>query len=246
MRKLLLLAALAASQCFGATFTNVQGCNGSGSLSASCTLGANVTGGNLLVVITRDGDAIPGGATPTLSSTGVTCSWTLAVPVLWTNAPMSGDFDTTMYYCLPASSGSMTVEVTWSESSLNFVDLAVAEYSTTNGWKIPTLDQEAAQANASSTNCTSGTTPATSSANDLLVGACVTWDAAETWGPVSGWTNSSTSSRNTLGWYDSSTTTTGAQTWSMTMGTATANTGLVAAFQPRDTPPPVPMMPGVY
>lgn len=213
------------------TITFVQGCVNSASSTGTvtCPMGSSIISGNLLNVSSKVGlDA----AQPTVtfsSSSGVSCTWVSAVAVT-ANTGTGGPFYDAMATCLVPSTGTETVQVAWTGSE-SFVDIRVAEYHTSTSWKSPALDQSTSHATTTAgTTCTTGTTPATSNTYDLVVANCDTWNAAQTWGAVSGWTNRATASRNTAGSYDKSVTSTGTQTFSDTSITSDISTGMIAAF----------------
>ena len=210
------------------TITYVQGCVGNASgASATCAMPGNVTAGNLLVVTSKT-DGVSVTAFTATSSAGVTCTWTSAGVAQHTVSNFAGG----MAYCVVPSTGAQTVQVTATGGSGSFTDIAVAEYSSSSGWAASPLDVFTSSVNtASSTSCPSGTTSATTNANDLVFGACMTWNAGQTWGAVSGFTNRAASSRNTTGAYDKTVTSTGTQSFTGVLSASDISIGFVAAFK---------------
>lgn len=216
----------------GPTITYVQGCvNLASATTVTCALGSNVTSGNLLVVVSKAQNNSGTGTPAFTSSAGVSCTWVQAVPVtlIGTGTP----FDATMYTCLVPSTGAQTVSVTWTGTTGGpFTDLTVAEYSTSTSWNSTVLDQQASSLNsASTTSCVTGTTSATTNANDLVVAVAENFNAGQTWGALAGFTNRAASSRNTVGFYDKVVTATGTQSTTIPLSAADSSTGMIAAFR---------------
>lgn len=195
------------------------------SSSPTCAGYASVTSGDLLVV-TASGQN--GG--PYITSTGAgACTWTPVTGIF--NA--TGHFQTWMWYCIVPSSGATTITATQVNGSFEIIGLA--EYSSTTGWQTPAYDQVSLGQNlASATPCSTGTSPAMTNANDLIVAICQTWNISETWGAVSGYTNRAGSSLagigDDLGWYDKTVTAAATQSWSKAITSDTTN-AIVAGFR---------------
>lgn len=209
------------------TITRVQACvNSAVSATVNCVMGSNIASGNLLVVTSKTGSATV--ATPVItSSAGVACTWNTVA----TSTNVLAAFTGTLGYCNIPSGGAETVTLTWSGPVGTFTDIAVAEYHTTNTWVSPALDVSANLVNSTpSTTCSSGTSGATSNANDLVVGLCECFNSAQTWGAATGYTNYAAASRNTTGWYDKVVTSTGTQSFSTTI-ISDISWGIVAAFK---------------
>lgn len=212
----------------GPAFTYVQGCvNNAAAGSVTCAMGSNITSGNLLVVSSKSAGA--GAITFTVSSSaGVACTWSNAQSL---QHGIEG-FSAVLAYCRVPSTGAQTVQVTATGSSGSFTDIAVAEYSSATGFAASPLDASSSSSNSpASTSCASGTTGATTNANDLVVGTCMTWNAGQTWGAVTDYTNRAASSRNTLGFYDKAVTSTGTQSFTGVLSASDNSMGFVAAFK---------------
>ncbi len=216
----------------GPTISSVQGCvnSASSSLTATCAMGSSITSGNLLVVTSKTENTTGTGTISVTSSSGVSCTWVQAVGSI----PVSSGsgFNTAMYTCNIPSTGAETIQVTWSGTTgPNFTDIAVTEYQTSTSWKATVLDQsQFAYGSTSTTSCATGTTSATTNANDLIIAISQNFNSAETWGSLAGWTNRAASSRNTTGWYDQVVTSTGAQSATIPFSAADTCTGMIAAF----------------
>jgi hypothetical protein len=220
MKKVLLLMVLLSARLAHATY--VQGVVNSASAAAVTAPAITVTSGDVIVVASKS-QASATGSTVVVSSTGVTCTWQFATD---TQAPNNPSWDTTfsstVAYCLVASGGSMTITATWTiTAGGGFTDIGVAEESPGTGFVFsgPFLQDQISSFNPGGavTTCTSGTTAATTNANDLLIGVCVNFNTAQTYGAATGFTLRSASSRNTLGFYDATVSATGAQTFTTTV-----------------------------
>lgn len=213
------------------TVSFVNGCVGNASsLTTNCTL--TWTSGNLLVAASKT-ENTSGTAAPVFTSTsGANCPWVRAMPP--TAIATGSGFNSTMYTCILAGSGSQTVTITWSGTTgANFTDLSVSQWSTTSTWNNPVLDRAINNSNTTSTtSCPTGTTGlATQNANDLLIAVCQNFNNAQTWGALTGWTNRATSSRNTLGLYSKAVTSTGTQSTTVPLSAADQSQGMLIALQ---------------
>jgi hypothetical protein len=206
-----------------ATTSYVQGCvSSAGAASVTCALGS-ITAGNKLLVISKN-SSVFGPALTVGSSAGVSCSWTTLRAAL----DASTSYSYGIAYCDIPSSGAETVQVSWTGSgNTGFADIAVAEYSSSTGFVAGSDGFNFFSAPSSTTTCSSGSI--TTTGTDAVVGACLSWNAANTWGAVGGYTQRATSSRNTTGWYDASPAA-GSQSFSATVASDTV-TGLIVGFK---------------
>lgn len=212
----------------------VQGCvNSASAASVTCALSSNGTGGNLLVVTSKtEGTSSATPATLTASSSsGVSCTWS---KVGSASAFQIGSnyASAQIAYCVLPSSGSETVQASWTgTTSGSFTDITVAEYSNATGWAASPLDVSLAASSGLTTTCAVGPTSTTTNANDLVIGVCMNWSATQTWGTATGYTNRSTASRSTTGFYDKSVTTIGTQSFSTTLSSGDVDLAMIATFR---------------
>lgn len=229
MKNLLALVIVLCAMPAMATVTYVQGSVGTGSLNVStCAMGSNVTAGDLLVVTSKVASTATGATLAISDTTGAT--WTNLTPV-WNNA--TAGFSSSVGWAIAGSTAADTVTVTWSGGTLaGFVDCTVAEYGSTLGWNSSTLDVSTSAFSATAgTSCASGTSAATTNANDLVIGVCFNFNVAQTYGSVAGYTFESASSRNTTGFYDQPVTSTGTQSITVPVTSDTWTSFVVALKQ---------------
>jgi hypothetical protein len=212
----------------------VQGCvNSSGTGAVTCAMGSSIKTGDLLVVTTK-------GDFPTLSvttSAGVSCTWNqIFGQTLFTIASDGSAANVAQYYCNVPSTGAETVIASWSGAGssygANFADIEVTEYSNASGFVLGGLDRTSSAVinDPGGSTCSTGTTGTLTQANELVIATCNTWNSAQTWGAVAGYTNRATSSRNTSGWYDKSVSSTSGVSWSKTI-TSDDSVGFIATFK---------------
>lgn len=211
----------------GSTSTYIQGCvEDASAATTNCTTGSDVTAGNLLVVASKTGSQ---GLPVSYTITGAGCTWSQLTII----ADATGeDMATNIGYCIVPTTTTGTITVTWAGGGLDstFTDIAVAEYSGSAGWNATPLDQSVETATATSTSCPSGTTSATTNADDLVVGVAFNFNQAQTYGAVAGYTFRSASSRNTTGYYDKDVSSTGTQSITVPIASDICN-GMLAAFK---------------
>lgn len=214
------------------TLTFVQGSNSS-SASANTTtvaMGSALGAGNLLVCVSEV-EATSGPNTSVFSSSsGASLTWSS----IGSAGQVSVTFSGQAAYALTGAGGAETVQVAWSGGGLStgFTNIACAEYHTTNTWNSTALDKTTQTIKSTaSTTCDSGATAATTVANEMVVGVCLTWNAAQTWGTVTGYTNRATPSRGTVGWYDKAISATGVQQYTNSAITSDIDMAFVATFK---------------
>lgn len=203
---------------------NCPTCVGTGSTTASATPTTLVIGD--LMVVTSKTQSTP--STSTVAFTSSACTFTpVFATAIWHT---TNSFSTRIAYCVVATGGSNAVTATWTGGDGTFTDIAIGVYHTTNSWS--TLDQSASaiQGTTGST-CPTGTTAATTNANDVVIGISQNFDNAQTWGALAGYTNRVNSSRNTVGWYDKFVTSTGTQTATIPLSVGNNCIGMIVAFK---------------
>lgn len=207
----------------------VQGVVGTGTPSGASSASFTVTSGDLVFAIMKIGNTNVGVASVTPGSTGVTCTWTKSAAV---DADVNGSSTIQAAWCIPSSSGLMSVTAVWSgeNNSTDFADIAVMQLHSTTGFAATPLDVSAIGTPVNSSICSSGSATTTNS-HDAIVGVCENWNAAQSYPTVSGYTYESTSSRNTAGLYFAATTTTGSQSFTINGLTTDSATGLLFAFK---------------
>jgi hypothetical protein len=234
MRRLFLL--LLVSLPSFASIGYVHGCvNSASAASVTCAITGGITSGNLLVVMSKTqviSSTNPVATISVSSSSGVSCTWSV---VQSPQVNSNGAYNTAEYYCVAPSTGAETVQVSWTGTgapSSPFTDIAIAEYNSTTGWQSPALDVEASTVtiNGGSVSCSTGTTAATTNANDLVVATCGNWNAAQTYSGATGYTQRAGSERNTTAWFDKTVTSTGTQTAAITQSAQDGSIGIIAAF----------------
>jgi hypothetical protein len=126
--------------------------------------------------------------------------------------------------------GSIAV-ITWFGADGAFTDIKVGTYHARTSWAPNFVDRVATNvATESSTRCPTGTIAATANVDDLVVATCDNFNAAQTWGPLNGFTSRTGSSRNTAGWYDATVSSTGTQTATIPLSFSDLGVGMIAAF----------------
>jgi hypothetical protein len=197
---------------------------------ANCTLGASGAVGDLLIV--RSKTASSGAATVTYSFTG-TSSCTLTTvnpPAFQPNG--GGTFTVASAGCIITTTGANTPVATWTGSSTFFTDIEAFTIHTTTSWKTTFVDAVSTPVVATTTGvtCPTGTTAATTTANDFILATCDVFNAGQTWGALSGFTQYAAASRNTAGIYYKTVTSTGTQTAIVPLSTTDFGVGMIAAF----------------
>lgn len=220
------------ARALGPVITQVGGCvNSASSTTTSCTSSPSATSGNILVAVSKAQNS-SGTGTPTFTTTGATCVWRLLVPP--TIITSGNSYNAAVYGCALTSSGTAATSVTWAGTTSGpFTDISISEWHSTATWNATLFDRSIVNANTtSSTSCPTGTTAlATSNPYDLILGICENFNSAQTWGALSGWTNSTTSSRNTTGVYSKATTTKATQTATIPFSASDTSTGMLVALQ---------------
>lgn len=234
MRRILLTISLLLAPFAGAQTITYTGANCTGNASsaaASCTLNASGAVGDLLVIVSKSSSATNSvTAALTFSATSSCSSPTQVVAPTW-QSNGGAHFSATMFACVITTAGANVPVVTWTGVDGTFTDIAVATYHTTTSWKSTFTDQTATNIAATSTaSCPTGTTSTTNNATDLVLALCTNFNAGQTWGTLSGYTNRANSSRNTTGWYDTSVTVTGAQSATVPLSASDYGLGMIVAF----------------
>lgn len=200
----------------------------SSSNAISCPFGASGAVGDLAIFKSKVG-FVGGTQTPTWTFSGTSsCTPTTVVaPVTQSNG--GGTFIETISACIITTAGANTPLITWTAGS--FVDIEAFTVHTTNTWKTVFVDQTQNNIQATtSTSCPTGTTAATTTANDFILATCDVFNVGQTWGALAGFTQYAAASRNTAGTYYKVVTSTGTQTATIPLSTTDFGVGVIVAF----------------
>ena len=170
----------AAAHCVGSTST----------ATASCALAASGAVGDLLVLASKSSTVVnTATAAVSFSGTASCSSPTQVIAPQW-QPNGSGHFSAVLFACIITTAGATTPAVTWTGGDGSFTDIVAGTYHTTASWKSTFVDKSASNiVVTASTGCPTGTTAATTNANDLIVATCNNFNVAETWGTLAGFTN---------------------------------------------------------
>lgn len=209
-------------------------CVGSASAAAAnCTLGASGAVGDLLFVKSKSA-SVTNTATVafTFSGTASCTPSTVVAPASAWQLNGTGVFIEGWSACIITTAGANIPVATWTGAGGTFTDIQAWTFHTTNTWKTTFLDQVSTPviATVTATTCPTGTTAATTTANDLVIATCDVFNAGQTWGALAGFTNLAGASRNTGGVYYKSVTSTGTQTTTVPLSTTDFGVGIIAAF----------------
>jgi hypothetical protein len=162
----------------------------------------------------------------TFSGTSSCTPTQVVAPITQSNG---GPFRITISACIITTAGANTPVITWTVG--NFTDIEAFTVHTTNTWKTTFLDQTQNNIQATtSTSCPTGTTAATTTANDFILATCDTFTAGQTWGALAGFTQYATVSRNTAGTYYKVVTSTGTQSTTVPLSATDFGVGIIVAF----------------
>lgn len=206
-------------------------CNGTANAaSTSCTLGASAAVGDLLIIKSKSA-ALTLTETVVFSFSG-TASCTPTSVLAETQQPNgSGTFTVAIAGCIVTAAGASIPVATWTGTSPFFSDIEAFTVHTTNTWKTTFVDQVASNPSAtSSTSCGTGTTSATTTANDFILATCDNFNVGETWGTLTGFTSYVAAERSTAATYYKSVTSTGTQTATVPLSAADFGLGVIVAF----------------
>jgi hypothetical protein len=200
-----------------------------GATTATCTLAASAAVGDLLVLISKSATSV---STVTWTFTGTpACTPTNSIaPSAATTQTNGGTFIAAIAGCIVTSAGAAIPIATWTGSP-TFTDIQAFTVHTTNTWKTTFTDQTASSVSATSTtSCPTGTTSATTNANDFILVVCENFNSANTATTLGGYTFFTGASRNTSRVYYQSVTSTGTQSATSTLSTADFSVGMIVAF----------------
>lgn len=200
------------------------------SATANCTLGASGAVGDLLIVRSKTASTLSAFVTFTFSVTASCATLTpIVAETFQTNG--GGQFTVAEVGCIITTGGANTPIATWAGGTASFTDIEAFTVHTTNTWKTSFVDQAASNIGATtSTSCTTGTTSATTNANDFILATCDVFNAGQTWGTLAGFTQYAAASRNTAGIYYQSVTSTGTQTATVPLSATDFGVGMIAAL----------------
>jgi len=216
------------------TYTGAACTGHSSSVTASCTLVAPASAGDLEVITSKSSSNTASVTAVLTFSDTVSCSTPKQVispgAATWqTNG--GGHFIITMFACIVSSAGAASPVVTWFGTDATFTDIKVATYHTATSWASHLVDKVATnKETTSSTSCSTGTTAATANPNDLIVAVCDNYNVQESWDTLSGFTSRPASSTSTSGWYDTTVSSTGTQTANIPFSSSDAGAGMIVAF----------------
>jgi hypothetical protein len=142
----------------------------------------------------------------------------------------SGHFITSASGCIITATGTNTPVATWTGTDGSFTDIEAFTISTTSTWKSTFLDTVLAAKATTSTTACPATAITTTNANDFVVAVCQVFNAGQTWGTLSGYTNAATASRNTTGIYYKSVSATGSQTATVPLSAADYGLSFIISF----------------
>lgn len=207
-------------------------CNGSsGTAAGTCTnTGASVIGD--LIILVSKSQSNSSGATIAFTGT-LPCTPTAVIApsvATWqSNGP--AHFIAAIYACIVTSAVTAAPIGTWTSGTGGFTDLRVGTYHSTAGWKVAFADQNMQVISATSqVSCTTGTTPATTSANELIVATCDVFNNSQTWNALATYTSQTVVESTSAGWYSKQVSSTGTQTAAIVLSAADFGLGMIATF----------------
>lgn len=195
----------------------------------TCTLGATAAVGDLYVVASKT-DSTSATASIAYSSSACTLVPSIA-PTFQTNG--SGKFNYAQAACIVTTAIADAPLVTWTGAGVDngFTDIQAFTVHTSNTWKTTFLDQKATNVAATtSTSCATGTTAATTNANDWLLATCSVFNVGQTQGSLSGYTSLTTVSSTTVLNYGKSVTSTGTQAATVPLSGSDFGLGAIVAY----------------
>lgn len=149
--------------------------------------------------------------------TGATCS---ASSLTTVGTTVTANFQQAIGWCLLSNSATVTPAVAWSVSpGGTFTDLTTTMFTSTSGFNSSPLDQsiQTAVSATAQTSCSSGSTSATTNANDLVVGVGMNFNVGQTYtSGTTGYTPITAGSRNTTSVQYKNVSATGAQSFALT------------------------------
>lgn len=207
-------------------------CNGSsGTAAATCTnTGASAIGD--LVIFVSKSQSNSSGATIAFTGT-LPCTPTAVIApsvATWqSNGP--AHFIAAIYACIVTSAVTAAPIGTWTSGTGSFTDLRVGTYHSTAGWNATFADQNAQSISASSqTACSTGTTPPTTSPNELIVATCDVFNNSQTWNTLATYTSQTVVESSSAAWYSKQVSVTGTQTAAIVLSAADFGFGMIATF----------------
>lgn len=213
------------------TVTSSVCVNSDPSQSVTCTWPSSGAVGDLAVFISKSATAA-GTWTPTWTFTGTApCTPTQVVaPTVQPNG--GGTFVKTIYACIITTAVAAAPNILWTVSSSVFTDIETFTVHTSNTWKTAFVDQVSTPivATVTSTSCPTGTTAATTNANDFILATCDVFNAGQTWGTLALYTQYPAASRNTAGVYYAIATSTGAKSAIVPLSVSDFGVGMLVAF----------------
>jgi hypothetical protein len=237
IRKCLLLL-LVCSPCFGATINFVQGANNSASAGAiAVAMGSSVALGDVVILFTKT--AATSAPTVAIANAGTAvCPWQAVTAPQFVGTQVGYSAQT----CIVATAGTLTTTATWTGGSGTHTDMSLGEYSSSTGWSIATGDNFIASTasldNSPVTFCATGSTAIPIPAGFLAVAICGQFNASQTWsGTVGAYTNRTTASFSTTGWYDTIPSVLAAQSFTTTVN-SDIGYAIILAFAPKGTTAP--------
>lgn len=202
--------------------------------NANCTLAASGAVGDLMIFRSKS-SIVTGTATLAITFSGTASCATptqVIAPTQQTNG--AGKFVIAEYACLITTAGANNPVATWSGTAISgtFTDINVFTVHTSNTWKTTFIDQTATPvvASVTSTSCPTGTTAATTTANDFILATCDVFNAGQTQGAMAGFTAITGASTNTSLAYYKVVTSTGTQTATVPLSATDFGVGMIAAF----------------
>jgi hypothetical protein len=202
--------------------------------TANCTAAAASAFGELMIVISKTA-SVSSSATAALTFTGTapcTSKIQAITPASTFQSNGSGHFVVSVYACLVNTATTIHPVITWTGGSGSFTDISLLTYSANFTWNSATADKTVVSLNnTASTSCATGTTAATVGSNDLVLAFCENFNAGQTWGTTTGYTNRTANERNTLGWYDKVVTTTGTQSATIPLSASDVSVGMIVAYK---------------
>lgn len=197
--------------------------------AASCTFGASGAVGDLAIFRSKTASTIAASVTWSFSGTSSCTPTTVNAATFQANG--GGTFTVASAGCIITTAGANTPVATWTGGTINFTDIEAFTIHTTNTWKTTFVDQVASNVGTTtSTSCPTGTTSATTTANDFILATCDVFNAGQTWGALALYTQYVAASRNTAGIYYQVVTSTGTQTATVPLSASDFGVGMIAAF----------------
>jgi hypothetical protein len=237
MKMLITTVALLSASIAGAqtiTYTGAACTRHSSGVTASCTLAAPASVGDLEIVTSKSSSNTASVRAVLTFSRSASCAKGTQViaPGVGTWQPNgAGHFVTTMFACIVSNAGAASPVVTWFGTDATFTDIKVATYHTTTSWASELVDKVATNiATQSSTSCSTGVTAATDNSHDLVVAVCDNYNAQQSWNALAGFTTRPASSTDTAGWYDTTVSSRGTQTANIPLSSSDLGVGMTAAF----------------